>query len=299
MPRPDAQSFFRYLLPTTAARAWGIAVTGGGRFSARAGEVYPPRQHPEDHAFEWEGGRVLGALQVVLITAGTGEFESQATGRVLIGAGTAVLLLPGVWHRYRPSPATGWVEKWVELGGTVIDGLIAAGTFQSRRAVVSTLGADGCERTMDAMHEMLIDSPEGNEGEMAAEAVRLLSRLQDAPGERSRSGGTPIERAVAQAKRRLETESVESPSMPELARELGVGYSHFRREFTRRTGFSPRQYQLRMRLQRAQRLLGATEQSIKEIADRLGFSSAFHLSAAFKSHFGIAPRDWRLRRHQP
>jgi AraC-like DNA-binding protein len=49
-------------------------------------------------------------------------------------------------------------------------------------------------------------------------------------------------------------------------------------------------------MQRAQRMLGASGESLKQIADRLGFSSAYHLSSAFKAEFGMAPSLWRRRK---
>lgn len=104
-------SFFRYRLPHDEAAHWGIGVHGGGAFQAKVGEPYPPVGHPSDHSFDWKAGRALGAFQVVLVAQGRGEFESQATGLVPLVAGMALLLFPGVWHRYRPDPTTGWTEK--------------------------------------------------------------------------------------------------------------------------------------------------------------------------------------------
>jgi AraC-like DNA-binding protein len=81
--------------------------------------------------------------------------------------------------------------------------------------------------------------------------------------------------------------------MPALARELGVNYAGFRREFQRRTGLAPRQYLLRLKLEHAQRLIGATPYTLEAIAEQVGFSSAFHLSAAFKKRYGLSPAAWR------
>jgi AraC-like DNA-binding protein len=49
-------------------------------------------------------------------------------------------------------------------------------------------------------------------------------------------------------------------------------------------------------MQRAQRMLGSSGDSLKQVADRLGFSSAYHLSSAFKAEFGMAPSRWRRRK---
>jgi transcriptional regulator GlxA family with amidase domain len=75
-----------------------------------------------------------------------------------------------------------------------------------------------------------------------------------------------------------------------------VGYAGFRREFKRRTGLAPGQYLMRLRLERAQRLLGATPATLEAVSEQVGFSSAFHLSAAFKARFGVAPKVWRKGR---
>lgn len=149
---------------------------------------------------------------------------------------------------------------------------------------------------MDAMHELIRTPVRGREAELATQGLLLLARLS----ERTVVGGKtkPIEQAVSQAMRMMEADLGEARSIPDLASHLGVGYSYFRREFRLRTGVSPQQYQLRLRMQRVQRLLGATELSIKEIADRLEFSSPYHLSAAFKTHFGLSPRAWRKFRKE-
>lgn len=285
--------FFRYLLPTAAAQPWGVAVTGGGRFRAEARIPYPPAVHPADHAFTWAQGRVLGALQIVWIAEGAGEFESRETGRVDLVAGMGLRLLPGVWHRYRPRPETGWTEKWIEMVGVVPDALRQAGVWGSGCAVVRPARPETCAVEIDAMHELIMNAVDGQEGQLAARALSLLAALQRSPADHPRVGPKPVELAVDQARRWMEDDPVAVGPMPEVARRLGVGYTHFRREFRRRTGVSPQQYQLRLRMQRAQRLLGSTGQSIKQIADRLEFSSPYHLSAAFKAHFGVSPREWR------
>jgi len=289
--------FFHYILPTATAAHWGITVTGGGVFHARAGDPYPPAGHPSDHYFNWRNGRVLGAFQIVYIAQGAGEFETQATGRVSVATGTALLLFPGVWHRYRPESATGWTEKWIELSGPIPGRLTRAKVFTPMGAVTAVTRPVDCEARFDAIHKLLLTQPAGFESELSTHALGVLSLLRQ--GQPGRVEDKPVAVAVAKAKHWMEDGSNETLSIPELAEKLGVAYSYFRREFRQRTGFSPQQYQLRMRLQRAQRLLGSTDQSIKQIADRLGFSSPYHLSTAFKAQFGSSPAHWRQQRVQP
>ncbi len=292
MRPPD--DFFRYVAATPESDGWGAVVTGGGRFTALPRKAYPPTGHPLDHNFTWESGRVLGAFQVVYLAEGRGEFESRATGCVDVEAGSAMLLFPGTWHRYRPFADTGWVEEWVEIGGPLLDGMLRRRTFSQDEPVISVSRRLDLEARIGSIHGLITTHSAGDAPELAAHALGLLALLHA-----SRHGVGPprtVVSAVAQAKRAMEEAGNSPVSMPKLAQSLGVAYSHFRREFRVRTGISPRQYLLRIRMQRAQRLLGASDESLKQIADRLGFSSAYHLSSAFKAEFGMAPSHWRRRK---
>lgn len=291
-PRRD---YRRYLTDSPEAAAWGVVVTSAGRQRCAAGAAYPPAGHPADHAFSWEQGRVLGACQIVFITEGRGRFEARATGLRPVEAGTALVVLPGVWHRYAPEPATGWVEHWAELRGSVVEGLVARGVLAPARAVVRVERALELAGIFDGIHaRLLADTVRGCDPERAALGLQLLALVAEA-GER-----TPARRSMAavvgRAERRMADAPERAPAMPALARELGVAYSYFRREFKRHTGLSPQRYLNRLRLEKARRLMGATDEPLKEIADQLGFSSPYHFSSAFKRHFGVAPEHWR-RRH--
>ena len=73
-----------------------------------------------------------------------------------------------------------------------------------------------------------------------------------------------------------------------------VGYERVQ-PVKEQTGISPKQYQLQIRLHKAQDFLANTSKSVGEIADILGFDSAFHLSKQFKDCTGLAPQAWRKR----
>ena len=79
-----------------------------------------------------------------------------------------------------------------------------------------------------------------------------------------------------------------------LAQRVGMSYSAFRRSFQKHTGFAPWKY---VRLTNARHRLSATDISLAELAEDLGFSSAFHLSTAFRQEFGMSPRQWKNMRN--
>ena len=231
---------------------------------------------------------MLGGWQVVLITAGKGVFDAQP-----VKAGEAIFVAPGRWHRYRPSATIGWTEQWVELGGDVLARLTAKGVLPEECRVMRPVKFGELAEAMTALHRAINESGAGAQSaELAGLALRVLGLLT----EKEPEAGTRLERAVRKAERLLAERLGEPPTMPALARELGVNYASFRREFARRTGMAPGRYVMRLRLERAQRMIGTTPFTLEAIAEQLGFSSAFHLSAAFKKRFGTPPTLWRQGR---
>lgn len=282
--------FACYLPSACEAAVWGAGARAGGRISNRAGEPYPPAGHPDDHAFSWEHGRVLGAWQIVWIEAGAGEFQGGRSAEVArVTAGDALFLPPGQWHRYRPSATSGWTELWVELEGALPGRLTEEGWLPAvpvlRRGESGEHGGRGAE-VMGALHHALLA---GDPVESMAQAVRLLALFRMPSIEPVQD----VSRKVRQAERLMVERLAEGADMPALARELEMDYTRFRREFKKSTGLAPHQYLMRLRLEKAQRLLGATPATLDAIAEQAGFSSAFHLSAAFKDRFGVAPAHWR------
>ena len=82
-------------------------------------------------------------------------------------------------------------------------------------------------------------------------------------------------------------------TIQEIADQLGMGYSNFRKLFKEFTGISPALYQQELRLQRARELLSSTPISIKEIAYRLNFDSPDYFSSKFKAKVGCKPSEYR------
>ena len=125
---------------------------------------------------------------------------------------------------------------------------------------------------------------------MGAHLLSVIGYLQGGPRFDRR-----IDELIERAHALIALRCQERLSLPAIAAELGVSYSHLRQTFTDRIGLSPKQYHCQVRLQKAQELLASTTRSVQEVADILGFHSAFQLSKQFKQHVGDAPQHWRSK----
>jgi len=69
--------------------------------------------------------------------------------------------------------------------------------------------------------------------------------------------------------------------------------NHFVRFFKKKTGSTPQKYMMEQRVQRAKRLIEQTDLKFTDIAARVGFCDAPHLSKVFKSFYGLSPQEYR------
>ena len=83
-------------------------------------------------------------------------------------------------------------------------------------------------------------------------------------------------------------------TIQDIADEIGVSYSTFRKNFKKYTGLSPASYFQDLKLQRAKDLLRSTQMSIKEIAYLLDFETPDYFSTQFRKKVGKRPSDFRL-----
>jgi AraC-like DNA-binding protein len=102
---------------------------------------------------------------------------------------------------------------------------------------------------------------------------------------------------IASAVARLRQDFDQPLHIEDLAHELGMSVSGFHHHFKAVTAMSPLQFQKRLRLQQARRLMLGEDLDAASTAYRVGYQDASHFNREYKSLFGVPPmRDvQRLR----
>lgn len=240
---------------------------------------------------------------------------AQGSKQILVGDSTyqydpyhyllATIEIPSVAHVIEASPTQPYLSLRLDLTATLVSSVIAEigeaevpDCADSRAIDVSPLDANLLDATVRLMR--LLDSPDE-----ARILLPLISReivyrlLLSKQGSRLRhlvmlGGYTPdIARAVA----RLRQDFDQPLRVEDLARELGMSVSGFHYHFKAVTAMSPLQFQKRLRLQEARRLMLSEDLDVTSAAFRVGYNDPSHFSREYKSLFGIPPlRDvQRLR----
>lgn len=84
------------------------------------------------------------------------------------------------------------------------------------------------------------------------------------------------------------------PVTPEkIASELNISRAYLRNIFFREFHISPRDFIIRVRIERAKELLLFENISIKEISHSVGYNDVLQFFKIFKKHTGVSPTDYR------
>ena len=185
----------------------------------------------------------------------------------------------------------------ISLDSAVVGELLADGTAASPAGPPERgLGVMAVERPLlDAVARLvsLLDTPR----DVAALAPLVLREityrvLTGPQGSRLRqiaSAGAPAHR-IALAIRWQKAHFAEPLSIESLARRAGMSPSAFHLHFKAVTALSPLQYQKRMRLQEARRLMLGEGLEAAEAAFRVGYESPSQFGREYRRMFGAPPR---------
>jgi AraC-like DNA-binding protein len=245
----------------------------------------------------------------------------------LVAQGGKQVLLAGEVYRYDPahfllvsvdlpvatqvieaSPRAPYLALRVALDPAIVGELMADGaSLDTRGAALSrAMAVSPVEPPLlDAVVRLvgLLDSPH----DIAALAPLVLRELTyrvltGDQGPRLRqiaSAGAPAQR-IARAIRWLKDHFAEPLRIEALAREVRLSPSALHRYFKAVTAMSPLQYQKRLRLQEARRLMLGDGLDASQAGFRVGYDSPSQFSREYRRLFGAPPRrDVEMLRLEP
>lgn len=286
------ERWFQYLPVSAEEKARGFYIYDAGHSIIPPGAPYPPPGHPEDFHFTWQKGRTLPQYHLIYIPRGKGLFESRLGGKKNISEGSCFILFPGEWHRYRPDKKTGWEEYWIGLAGDRVEQFLPLETFHPRHPVLSIgLMPRLIDRYLE-LADIMRKAEAGYSLRIAALGLQIIAEIQHrtlaANRLRDQSHHT-----IQRAKHYLASRNKQTVDIRTMARDLHVGYSWLRHTFRKKTGMSPKQYHLQLRINRAGYLLLNTSWKVKDIAEDLGFENHYYFMRLFRQKCGCTPSEWR------
>ncbi len=213
--------------------------------------------------------------------------------------------LPRVSQVLEASRERPYLALRLELSPALVSSVLveASPSFLKERGEVRAIDVSPVDgKLLDAFVRLvrLLDAPAEAQVLMPLVTREIIYRLlMGEQGPRLRhlvmeGGYTP---SIATAVKRLRQDFDQPLRIEQLAQELDMSVSGFHHHFKSVTAMSPLQFQKRLRLQEARRLMLSEDIDAASAAYRVGYQDASHFNREYKSHFGVPPlRDvQRLR----
>ena len=246
-----------------------------------------------NHYFNVDEGRILNEYQLLYITDGNGVFTfGPSKQSCLITEGKMFFIMPGVWHTYKPLENSGWNEYWIGFKGDIIQKIVAEGFFLNRTPVFN-IGLN--ERILDLYMkaiEIANEERAGFQQALSGIVMHILGLMYYRNKTRDFEDEELI-RKINKAKVVMRESVYKNITAEDVAKQLNISYSGFRRAFKEFTGTSPSKYMLELKLNEAKLMISNTNQSVKEISYSLNFENPDYFSIFFKKRSGQTPGEYR------
>ncbi len=248
------------------------------------------------HGLDPKAMRVLGSYSLIYMVNVDGYYCDSNGVRADLRTGDLVVIFPELAHAYGPKKGQPWTQVYLVFNGPQFDFLRSRGILDPARPVWHLEPVDYWSRRLEEVVA-------GDARHTEAAAMRAMGRFLH----------LVCDMAAADAEARLRPERDEwfdesqrllgNPNgrtwltPQQVAREVGLNYDNFRKQFALRLGLSPGQFQKRKRIDRACAAIYQGSHGFKELAEELEFCDVFHFSKAFKQVMGMTPSDFRKKAH--
>ncbi len=151
--------------------------------------------------------------------------------------------------------------------------------------------------TLTALRQELLTGGPG--GRLCAESlanvlvvqlIRQMSNRQGSNGGIRGSGGRLARHALRAVEEYIHAHLDQNIALADLADVAHLSEFHYARLFKQTTGLPPHQFLIRLRVERAKRLIAAGRLSLAQIAIDVGFSDQSQLNRHFKRLVGVTPK---------
>ena len=285
----------KYLVPNDQDKKWGLTVSTVGYEEIAPGEAYPTRGHADGYYFNTDVGRELNEYQLLYITEGRGVFRSTHFKEAPLREGDMFLLFPDERHSYHPLPNVGWKSHWIGFKGKNIDDRVLAGFLSVEKPIYHVGFSSEIVHLYKTAYETAVNEEPFSQQMMAGIVNHMVGIMYALERNMELNKNNSHKDMINRARLRIREALESNLTIQEIADELSMSYSNFRKLFKEYTGLSPAVYQQDLKLQRAKELLSNTDLSVKEIAYRLNFDSPDYFSAKFKIKTGRKPSEMRRK----
>lgn len=240
--------------------------------------------------------RILGSYSLIYMVDVHGYYCDGNGVKADLRTGDLVVIFPELAHAYGPNKARPWNQIYFVFNGPQFDFLRSKGLLDPGQPVWHLEPVDYWSRRLE---EVVAGEARHTEAGALRATGRLIQLICDMAAADAEARVRPERDAwFEESQRLLGNPGARGWLTPQqVARQVGLNYDNFRKQFALRLEVSPGQFQKRKRIDRACAAIYQGSHGFKELAEELEFCDVFHFSKAFKQVMGLTPSEFRQKAH--
>lgn len=209
-----------------------------------------------------------------------------------IEAGQGFLLCPNQISSYFADQEDPWTYTWLEFDGLRARECMTLAGLNEKQPIYTPIktGANNLEQ----LFANIVDNGNQPPIRLVGMGLILLDEIVQTSKTKKGSDSRHLQDFyMKEALSFIEGNYHRDVSIEEIADVCGLSRSYFGRLFKDSFGQSPQQFLINYRMNKAAELLKNSKIPIAEVGRSVSYDNQLHFSRAFKSIFGISPREYR------
>lgn len=231
------------------------------------------------------------------IISGTGTLmadnSKKETQTYSVKSGQGFLIFPGQITTYYADQNFPWEYVWIEFDGLRVKEALALTELSVNSPVYHAHSKDLRAQLLNEMLYIVHHTKESPFHLIGHLYLFLDYLTQSAKSAKLVQSSKMSDYYIKEAINYIEQNFQNDISIEDIAAICGINRSYFGKIFRSAIGRSPQEFLMNYRMVKATELLKLTSLSIADIGSAVGYSNQLHFSRAFKTIYGISPREWR------
>lgn len=210
-----------------------------------------------------------------------------------IKSGQGFLIFPGQVTTYIADSNLPWEYAWIEFDGLRVKEAVEQTDLSLNQPVYHSRTKELRELMM---HEMLYIAQNSDKSpfHLIGHLYLFFDHLiQSTKSTSLKHTSKMSDFYIKEAISFIEQNFQNNITIEDIASVCGINRSYFGKIFHNAVGKSPQEFLMNYRMIKARELLKLTSLSISDIGSAVGYENQLHFSRAFKTIYGVSPRNWR------
>ena len=236
--------------------------------------------------------RKNGINEYILLYCLAGEGWIKINGKTIqLTPNTGFIIPENTGHKYGSSLKDAWSIYWVHFTGKY------ATTFYNRFSTTTDTAIKIAfdESRITLLYEILklLESDYTDE-KTELTHFKLISFLSSICY--SNALNNTVDDTISHSIEFMKVHLNEILTIVVLAKQACYSISRYSELFKQKTGYSPIQFLIRLKIQKSCEYLYFTNLAIKEICNEVGFDDPYYFSRMFKKQIGVSPSEYRKKK---